>query len=176
MVDVLLFGSQHYFIKAHIIFNLHRCRTFGSFSAKSHKQITFKKHSSVIFFLWQSNTNRPWLIFTSLPPIQTNHLNDLNVRISLDYSAALMTEPTEENVTSAVDINIIYSHFSPSKFQSPLVISTIHSCSYIQRHFRLDTSLDNVGIDEARAAILLIWSSYRLNLRLWVMSVGQSNM
>lgn len=103
-------------------------------------------------------------------------LNDLNVRISLDYSAALMTEPTEENVTSAVDINIVYSHFSPSKFQSPLVISTIHSCSYIQRHFRLDTSLDNVGIDEARAAILLIWSSYRLNLRLWVMSVGQSNM
>lgn len=74
MVDVLLFGSRHYFIKAHIIFNLHRCRTFGSFSAKSHKQITFKKHSSVIFFLWQSNTNRPWLIFTSLPPIQTNHL------------------------------------------------------------------------------------------------------
>lgn len=100
----------------------------------------------------------------------------MNVRISLDYSAALMTEPTEENVTSAVDINIIYSHFSPSKFQSPLVISTIHSCSYIQRHFRLDTSLDNVGRDEARAAILLIWSSYRLNLRLWVMSVGQSNM
>lgn len=128
------------------------------------------------FFLWQSNTNRPWLIFTSLPPIQTNHLNDLNVRISLDYSAALMTEPTEENVTSAVDINIVYSHFSPSKFQSPLVISTIHSCSYIQRHFRLDTSLDNVGIDEARAAILLIRSSYGLNLRLWVMSVGQSNM